>query len=114
MAHLAVDPLPETPPLQGTQTPAAPVWVVLYVIAVIGPALLSGYRSIIAFGILNLVGLTTVVLLYAQAFASLWCVYAALASVLVLVHLYRRRALPDTHRLEGAPHEHSKAATTHV
>ena len=94
--------------------PNAGVWIVLYVVAVIGPALLSGYRSIVAFGVLNLVGLTTVALLYTQAFASLWCVYAALASALVLVHMYRRRQLPDPHRLDGAPHTHPEAATTRV
>lgn len=94
--------------------PAAPLWTVLYVVAVTGPALMSGYRSIVAFGVLNLVGLTTVALLYAQAFASLWCVYAALTSGLILVHLRRRRRLPDPHRLEGEPHEHRRAATTRV
>ena len=98
----------------GVGLPAAPVWAVLYVAAVIGPALLSGYRSIVAFGVLNLVGLTTVALLYTQAFTSLWCVYAALASALVLLHMYRRRRLPDPHRLDGAPHTHPKAATTLV
>ncbi len=79
------------------------VWSVLYVVAVIGPALLSGYPSIVGFGVLNLVGLSAVALLYTQAFASLWCVYAALTSVLVLVHLYLRRRLPDPHRLQGHP-----------
>jgi hypothetical protein len=67
------------------------VWGVLYVVAVIGPALLSGSPSIIAFGVVNLVGLTVVAIAYAEAFASLWCVYAALTSVLVLVHMIGRR-----------------------
>ncbi len=98
----------------GVGVPAAPVWAVLYVLAVIGPSLLSGYRSIVAFGVLNLVGLTTVAVLYARAFASLCCVYAALTSALVLLHLYRRRRLPDPHRLDGAPHRHREAATTRV
>ena len=77
------------------------LWAVLYVVAVIGPALLSGYRSIVAFGVLNLVGLVAVALLLAEAFDSIWCIYAALASVLVLVHMRRRRRLPDPHRLHG-------------
>lgn len=79
------------------------VWAVLYVVAVIGPALLSGYRSIVAFGVLNLVGLIVVGVLYTREFASLWCVYAALASVLVLVHMVRRRRLADPHRFHGEP-----------
>jgi hypothetical protein len=79
------------------------VWVTLYIVAVIGPALLSGYPSILAFGVLNLVGLIVVGVLYTKAFASLWCVYAAAASVLVLLHMVRRRRLPDPHRYHGVP-----------
>lgn len=77
------------------------LWVVLYIAAVIGPALMSGYRSIVAFGVANLVGLTVIAVLYAAAFASLWCIYAAAVSVLVLVHMVRRRRLRDSHRGEG-------------
>lgn len=76
-------------------------WTTLYVVAVIGPSLLSGYRSIVAFGVVNLVGLSTAAIVYAQAFASVWCVCAALSSVLVAVHMVRRRELPDADRLEG-------------
>lgn len=81
------------------------VWAVLYVIAVIGPALMSGYRSIVVFGLANLVGLIVVAILYTQAFASLWCIYAAALSVLALVHMVRRRRLPDPHRLRGVAEE---------
>ena len=77
------------------------LWAVLYIVAVIGPALLSGYPSIVAFGVLNLIGLILVAVLLVEAFDSIWCVYAALASVLVLVHMRRRRRLPDPHRLRG-------------
>lgn len=79
------------------------VWALLYIIAVIGPSVLSGYRSIIAFGLVNLVGLTVVAILYSDTFESVWCVYAACASVLVLVHMLRRRNLPEVHRLAGEP-----------
>ena len=78
-----------------------PLWVVLYICAVIGPALMSGYRSIVAFGLVNLVGLSVIAVLYAAAFASLWCIYAAAVSVLVLVHMVRRRRLRDPHRHQG-------------
>ncbi|OBH85883.1 DUF6629 family protein [Mycobacterium sp. E2989] len=77
------------------------LWAVLYIIAVIGPALMSGYRSIVVFGLANLVGLVLVAVLYLQAFASLWCIYAAVMSVLVLVHMVRRRRMPDPHRYRG-------------
>lgn len=79
------------------------VWAVLYVVAVVGPALLSGYRSIVMFGVLNLIGLVLVAALFVNAFDSVWCVYAALLSGLVLVHMRRRRRLPDPHRLHGHP-----------
>lgn len=78
-------------------------WAILYVLAVIGPSILSGYPSIVAFGVVNLVGLSVVATLYVSAFASLWCVFAACSSLLVLVHMRRRRRLPDAHRLHGHP-----------
>jgi len=68
---------------------------------VIGPALVSGYRSIVAFGAINLVGLVAVAVLFVSAFDSLWCVLAAVVSVLALVHMRQRRRLPDPHRLRG-------------
>ena len=79
------------------------IWAMFYIIAVIGPSVMSGYRSIIAFGLVNLAGLTVVAILYSGTFESVWCVYAACASVLVLIHMLRRRNLPDGHRLVGEP-----------
>lgn len=79
------------------------VWAVLYIVAVIGPPLMSGYRSIVAFGVLNLVGLIVVAVFYFNAFASLWCVFAGVSSVLMLVHMIRRRHTPDADRLPGSP-----------
>ncbi len=76
-------------------------WAGLYILAVVGPSLLSGYPTIVAFGAFNLLGLTLVALAYREAFASIWCVVAAVSSVLVLLHMYRRRRLPDPHRLHG-------------
>ncbi len=84
-------------------------WAVLYILAVVGPSLLSGYPSIVAFGTLNLVGLTLVAIAYQEAFASIWCVIAAMSSVLILLHMYRRRRLPDPHRLHGQPLETASA-----
>ncbi len=79
------------------------LWAVLYIVAVIGPPLMSGYRSIVAFGALNLVGLVVVAIFYFQEFASLWCVFAAVCSVLILVHMIRRRRTPDGDRMPGSP-----------
>lgn len=66
------------------------LWTGAYIVATMGACLVSSYRTVVAFGVLNLIGLTVVGLAYAQAFASLWCVYAALASVLILVHMVWR------------------------
>lgn len=77
------------------------LWAVLYIVAVIGAPLLSGYRSVVAFGVVNLVGLILVAVFYVQAFASLWCIFAATSSLLMLIHMYRRRRLPDADRLRG-------------
>lgn len=76
-------------------------WSMLYVVAVIGPSVLSGYRSVVAFGLVNLVGLAVVGVVYVEAFTSWWCVYAAVTSLLVLAHLRRRRTMPDRERLHG-------------
>ena len=77
------------------------LWAVLYIASVIGAPLLSGYRSVVAFGALNLVGLVLVAVFYVQAFASLWCVFAAGSSLLILLHMVRRSRLPDADRLRG-------------
>lgn len=79
----------------------ATFWTSLYIVAVIGPSLLSGYRSIVAFGAVNLASMGVAALLYAEAFTSVWCVCAALSSVLVATHMVRRRQLPDADRLHG-------------
>ncbi len=84
-----------------TSIPLGYLWAVLYIAAVIGPSILSGYRSVVAFGWLNLVGLTVVGLVYFEAFISLWCVFAACTSVLILVHMVRRRRLPEAERQHG-------------
>lgn len=76
-------------------------WSVAYIGAVIGAPLISGYRSIFWFGVVNLVGLVVVGVLFLEAFASLWCVYAACSSLLVWWHMRRRRLLPDHDRIHG-------------
>ena len=79
------------------------LWTSLYIVAVIGPSLLSGYTSIVLFGVANLIGLSLVALVFAGAFASLWCVWAAVSSLFVAAHMVRRRRLPDSERLHADP-----------
>lgn len=73
-------------------------WTVLYVVAIVGTAALSRFPVVVAFGAVNLVGLTVVALAYAEAFASLWCVYAAMTSVLVMLQMILRRRRGDGRR----------------
>jgi hypothetical protein len=100
----------------GTGVSNGGFWTVLYVLAVIGPSILSGYRSIVAFGVFNLVGLVSVAVVYVAAFASFWCVLAGIASVLVLLHMIRRRKLPDADRMRAIrtliPHVTASAHTS--
>lgn len=81
----------------------AVLWTGLYIVAVIGAPLLSGYPSLVAFGVVNFVGLTVAGLAYVEGFASLWCIWAAMSSILIMVHMYRRRHLSDEDRLRGRP-----------
>jgi hypothetical protein len=59
----------------------------LYVVATCGSLLLSGYRHIVVFGLLNLAVVVLLARLTADGFASLWCFYAALASGAISIHL---------------------------
>lgn len=58
-----------------------------YVVAVCAPALLSSLRHLRWFGVANLVGLAGAAVIREEAVTSVWCVYAAFASVLVVLHL---------------------------
>ncbi len=63
----------------------------VYVIATCVPALLSSRRYLQWFGILNIVGLAIAFSVREAELTSLWCVYAALVSVLILEHFRRER-----------------------
>lgn len=67
------------------------VVAVLYVIATCGALFFSGYRYIVIFGALNLLGLIVVILVKQYAFTSVWCAYAAITSLFIYGHFNRRR-----------------------
>jgi len=71
------------------------LWTVLYVLSVMGACVWSGHRWVVVFGVVNLVGLSVVAIAYTAAFASLWCVYAALSSLCLLVHFVGRDDGPE-------------------
>ena len=75
-----------------THTPLGTQSAVAYVLATCAPALLSSRRYLQWFGVANLVGIAAAVSLRDVDFTSVWCVYAALVSVLILEHFRRRRA----------------------
>lgn len=60
------------------------LWVsLLYILATCGALLLSSHRVVRVYGVMNVVGLTIVHLVKGYAFASVWCFYAAILSVII-------------------------------
>jgi uncharacterized protein DUF6629 len=62
---------------------------VLYVIATCGSLFFSKVRAMVIFGAANLVILLIVMAVKRYAFTSLWCAYAAIASVIILIYFWR-------------------------
>jgi hypothetical protein len=63
----------------------------LYVVAACGALVLCSYRDIAAVGVLNLIAVPVLMWLTVSGFISLWCFWAAIVSVLIDIHLRRRR-----------------------
>lgn len=61
----------------------------LYVIATCGALLASSYRDLAAFGVVNLIAIPLLIWLTVSGFVSLWCFWAAIASVVIAFHLRR-------------------------
>jgi hypothetical protein len=74
-----------------THTPNDLLIGVLYVVATCGPALISSRRHLRWFGLVSLVGVIAAALVRLDELTSLWCVYVALVSVLILEHFRRQR-----------------------
>jgi len=62
---------------------------VLYVIATCGSLFFSKVRAMVMFGAANLAIILVVMEVKRYAFTSLWCAYAAIASVIILVYFWR-------------------------
>ena len=65
---------------------------VLYVIATCGSLFFSKIRMMVIFGAANLAILLVVMEFKRYAFTSLWCAYAAVASVIILAYFWRSSA----------------------
>ncbi len=60
--------------------------IALYVVAVCGPLLMSGYRNIVIFGAVNLIAVIVIARLTISGFASVWCGWAAITSAAIALH----------------------------
>jgi len=85
----------------GIRQPAGFVIVALYVVAVCGPLLVSGYRHVALFGIVNLVAVIIIARLTISGFASVWCGWAAVSSAAITLQC--RLARPDPGRAKSDP-----------
>lgn len=56
-----------------------------YVVATCGAPLLSGFRAIVWFGVANLFAVAAIVLVQSEGLTSVWCLWAAVVSVLIFV-----------------------------
>ena len=75
-----------------THTPNDLLIGVFYVVVTCGPALISSRRYLRWFGAVSLIGVIAAALVRVDELTSLWCVYVALVSVLILEHFRRQRA----------------------
>lgn len=67
----------------------------LYMVATVGAFLCSSHRRLVSFGVANLVALPVLTLVSTAALTSLWCAWAAVASVVIAAHLRTGEATSD-------------------
>ena len=65
------------------------VVAILYIIATCGSLFFSEVKDMVIFGFANVAILLVVMAVKRYAFTSLWCAYAAVASVIVLVYFWK-------------------------
>ncbi len=65
---------------------------ILYVIATCGSLFFSEGKAMVLFGVANLAILLVVMEVKRYAFTSLWCAYAAIASVIILAYFWKSAA----------------------
>jgi hypothetical protein len=75
-------------------------WTLLYVIAACGALLASTHRDLALLGGVNLVVTPLLMWLTVDGFVSLWCFWAAIASIVIAVHLRRVARTRDAGRDE--------------
>ncbi len=84
-------------------TPWLPVTLGLYIVATCAPGLLAQDHSLRLFGASNLVVVALLIWLAQSALVSLWCLWAAVSSVLLNIYVRRRTADGDASRQPRRP-----------
>ncbi len=69
------------------------VLAALYIVATCGGLFFSKVPEMVVFGAANLTALLITMAVKRYAFTSVWCAYAAVASVLILVGLWHSRGI---------------------
>jgi uncharacterized protein DUF6629 len=85
----------------GIRIPDGFLIVALYVAAVCGPLLLSGYRNVAIFGMVNLIAVIIIARLTISGFASVWCGWAAVSSAAVTLHCRSAKPHPKHAQARG-------------
>ena len=70
---------------------------IVYVIATCGSLFFSEVPDMILFGVANLIILLIVMVVKSYAFTSLWCAYAAAASIIVLAYFWKSHPTRPLH-----------------
>jgi hypothetical protein len=74
---------------------------ILYVIATCGSLFFSKVKDMVLFGAANLIILLTVMAVKRYAFTSLWCAYAAVASIIILAYFWKSAGIRPFKYLEA-------------
>ena len=75
----------------------------LYAIAACVPPLLSSHTAIVVFGVLDALAVAVIGWAQADGLTSLWCLWAAVVSVLIYVQFVAWRAAPARASARGSP-----------
>lgn len=78
--------------------PAGSLVAVAYVVGVCSPLLMSSHRRLVVFGALNVPVVIGLWLLLSEGFISLWCVWAAVTSVVIAVEIRATSESRSPHR----------------
>ena len=76
---------------------------VVYIVATCGAPLLSGFRAVVWFGVANAIAVLALAIVQAEGLTSLWCMWAAVVSVLIHVQFVWWRR-PDTRQPGSVAH----------